>query len=173
MSRDVSTFISARIRVMVFNATFNNISVIWLGSVLLVHETRVPGENLRRASDIHTHWRHRRMGHGFRPPFFFSTPPLFFKIFKIILNDYENFEKKGGVSREKKGGTKSMLHAPVIGDTEIYIHRAKYHKRKVIVLLLLLFTAYILITTLVYSNFFPYKRALNCNITYLLRWDPV
>jgi hypothetical protein len=33
------------IRVMVFNATFNNISVkLWL-SVLLVEETRVPGEN--------------------------------------------------------------------------------------------------------------------------------
>jgi hypothetical protein len=32
-------------RVMVFNATFSNISVIsWL-SVLLVEETRVPGEN--------------------------------------------------------------------------------------------------------------------------------
>jgi hypothetical protein len=34
-----------RVRVMVFNATFSNISVIsWL-SVLLVEETRVPGEN--------------------------------------------------------------------------------------------------------------------------------
>ena len=33
------------VRVMVFNATFNNISVIsWL-SVLLVEETGVPGEN--------------------------------------------------------------------------------------------------------------------------------
>jgi hypothetical protein len=29
---------------MVFNATFNNISVILGGSVLLVEETRVPGE---------------------------------------------------------------------------------------------------------------------------------
>ena len=35
------------IRVMVFNATFNNISVIpWL-SFLLVEETGVPGENHR------------------------------------------------------------------------------------------------------------------------------
>jgi hypothetical protein len=30
---------------MVFNATFNNISVISWQSVLLVEETRVPGEN--------------------------------------------------------------------------------------------------------------------------------
>jgi hypothetical protein len=30
---------------MVFNATFNNISVISWRSVLLVEETRVPGEN--------------------------------------------------------------------------------------------------------------------------------
>jgi hypothetical protein len=34
-----------RVRVMVFNATFNNISVILWGSVLLVEETEVPGEN--------------------------------------------------------------------------------------------------------------------------------
>ena len=32
---------------MVFNATFNNISVIALRSVLLVEETGVPGENYR------------------------------------------------------------------------------------------------------------------------------
>jgi hypothetical protein len=34
-------------RFMVFDATFNNISVILLRSVLLVEETRVPGENNR------------------------------------------------------------------------------------------------------------------------------
>ena len=34
-------------RVMLFNATFNNISVISWRSVLLVEETRVPGENHR------------------------------------------------------------------------------------------------------------------------------
>jgi hypothetical protein len=34
-------------RVMVFNATFNNISVISWRSFLLVQETRVPGENHR------------------------------------------------------------------------------------------------------------------------------
>jgi hypothetical protein len=33
------------VRVLVFNATFNNISVISWWSVLLVEETRVPGEN--------------------------------------------------------------------------------------------------------------------------------
>jgi len=32
---------------MVFNATFKNISVILWRSVLLVEETRVPGENHR------------------------------------------------------------------------------------------------------------------------------
>jgi len=34
---------------MVFNATFNNISVISWRSVLLIEETGVPGENHRRA----------------------------------------------------------------------------------------------------------------------------
>jgi hypothetical protein len=34
-----------RVRVMVFNATFNNISVISWWPVLLVEETIVPGEN--------------------------------------------------------------------------------------------------------------------------------
>ena len=33
------------VRAMVFNATFNNISVISCWSVLLVEETGVPGEN--------------------------------------------------------------------------------------------------------------------------------
>jgi hypothetical protein len=35
----------ATVRVMVFNATFNNILVIFWRSVLLVEETGVPGEN--------------------------------------------------------------------------------------------------------------------------------
>jgi hypothetical protein len=35
---------------MVFNATFNNISVTSLRSVLLVEETGVPGENHRPAA---------------------------------------------------------------------------------------------------------------------------
>jgi hypothetical protein len=35
------------VRVMVFNATFNNISVISRRSVLLVEETGVPGESHR------------------------------------------------------------------------------------------------------------------------------
>ena len=33
------------VRVMMLNATFNNISVILWWSVLFVEETRVPGEN--------------------------------------------------------------------------------------------------------------------------------
>ena len=67
---------------IVFNATFNNISVVSRRSVLLVEETRVPGENHISASDklyhivlyrvhmamheirtlnfsSHTHWSHR------------------------------------------------------------------------------------------------------------------
>ena len=42
------------VRVMVFNATFNNISVISWRSVLLVEETGVPGENRRPAT---IHWQ--------------------------------------------------------------------------------------------------------------------
>jgi hypothetical protein len=40
--------------VMVFNATYNNISVISWRSVLLVEETEVPGENHRPAA---SHWQ--------------------------------------------------------------------------------------------------------------------
>jgi hypothetical protein len=36
--------------VMVFNTTFNNISVILWQSVLLVQETEVPGENYKPAA---------------------------------------------------------------------------------------------------------------------------
>ena len=39
------------VRVMVFNATFNNISIISQRSVLLVEETRVPGENHRHVAN--------------------------------------------------------------------------------------------------------------------------
>ena len=39
-----------RVRFMVLNATFNNISVISWRSVLLVEETGVPGENHRPAT---------------------------------------------------------------------------------------------------------------------------
>jgi len=41
-------------RVMVFNTTFNNISVISWGSVLLVEETRVPRDNHWPAA---SHWQ--------------------------------------------------------------------------------------------------------------------
>jgi hypothetical protein len=37
---------------MVFNATFNNISVISWWSVLLVEETRVPGEKTTNLSQV-------------------------------------------------------------------------------------------------------------------------
>jgi hypothetical protein len=46
--------LGVRVRDLVFNATFNNISVISWWSVLLVEETRVPGENHWPAS---SHWQ--------------------------------------------------------------------------------------------------------------------
>jgi hypothetical protein len=39
---------------MVFNATFNNTSVVLWRSALLVEETRVPGENHR---PVASHWQ--------------------------------------------------------------------------------------------------------------------
>ena len=42
------------IRLMMVNATFNNISVISWRSVLLVEETGVPGENHR---PVASHWQ--------------------------------------------------------------------------------------------------------------------
>jgi hypothetical protein len=42
-----SLIVEVKVRVMVFNATFNNISVISWWSVLLVEETEVPRENHR------------------------------------------------------------------------------------------------------------------------------
>jgi hypothetical protein len=47
-------FILKWVRVMVFNATFNNISVISWQSVLLLEETRVPEENQWPAA---SHWQ--------------------------------------------------------------------------------------------------------------------
>jgi len=41
------TLITSNVRVMVFNAPFSNISVASGWPVLLVEETRVPGENFR------------------------------------------------------------------------------------------------------------------------------
>jgi hypothetical protein len=40
------------VRVMVFNATFNNISVTSWRSVLLVEETGIPGENHRSVASL-------------------------------------------------------------------------------------------------------------------------
>jgi hypothetical protein len=36
---------NCRVRIIVFNASFNNISAISWQSVLLMEETRIPGEN--------------------------------------------------------------------------------------------------------------------------------
>ena len=46
------------VRVMVFNATFNNISVISWRSVLLVEETGVPRENQQPAASHWQTWSH-------------------------------------------------------------------------------------------------------------------
>jgi hypothetical protein len=43
----ITNTIDTRVRVMVVNATFNNISVILWQTVLLVAETEVPGEHHR------------------------------------------------------------------------------------------------------------------------------
>jgi hypothetical protein len=42
--------VRVRVRFMVFNVTFNNISAISWQSVLLMEETGVPGENHRPAA---------------------------------------------------------------------------------------------------------------------------
>ena len=66
-----------RIRVKVFNATFNNISVISWWSVLLVEETRLPGENHRPAT---SHWQ--TLSHNVVS----STPVwLWFKITTLVV----------------------------------------------------------------------------------------
>jgi hypothetical protein len=43
--KETQVFLGLRVRVMMFNANFNNISVISWWSVLLVEETGVSGEN--------------------------------------------------------------------------------------------------------------------------------
>ena len=45
--KNVNIHINFMVWFMAFNATFNNISVISWRTVLLVEETRVPGENHR------------------------------------------------------------------------------------------------------------------------------
>ena len=46
--------LGVRVRVMLFSANFRNISVIWWRSVVLVAETRIPGENYIPAA---SHWQ--------------------------------------------------------------------------------------------------------------------
>jgi hypothetical protein len=60
-------FFRGEVRVMVFNATFNNISFISWRSVLLVEETVVSGENHRPAA---SHWQ--TLSHNFAS----NTPRL-------------------------------------------------------------------------------------------------
>jgi len=49
-------FFVVRVRVMVFNAAFNNISAILWRSVLLLEETRVRGENHVLFFSFTKHW---------------------------------------------------------------------------------------------------------------------
>jgi hypothetical protein len=53
MENYVPPFLGAGVRVKVFNATFNSISVISWQSVLLMEETGGPGENHRPATTSH------------------------------------------------------------------------------------------------------------------------
>jgi len=52
--QDDDTMVGCHLRFMVFNATFNNISVISWQSVLLMEETEVPVENNR---PVASHWQ--------------------------------------------------------------------------------------------------------------------
>jgi hypothetical protein len=51
LNTNVKTNLLNRVRFMVFNATFNNISVISWRSVLLVDENGIPGEKHRPAAN--------------------------------------------------------------------------------------------------------------------------
>ena len=54
ISKCVLVYLSRRVGITVFKATFNNISVISWQSVLMVEETRVHGENHRPTT---SHWQ--------------------------------------------------------------------------------------------------------------------
>jgi len=51
LNTNVKTNLLNRVRFMVFNTTFNNISVISRQSVLLVEENGIPGEKHRPAAN--------------------------------------------------------------------------------------------------------------------------
>ena len=55
-----------RFRFMVFNTTFNNISVILWRSVLLVEETRVPRENHRLVASL-TNFKDKKYVYRVKP----------------------------------------------------------------------------------------------------------
>ena len=50
----MDVFSMIRVSIIVFNATFNNISAVYWRSVLLVEETRIPRENHR---PVASHWQ--------------------------------------------------------------------------------------------------------------------
>jgi uncharacterized protein YjlB len=69
---------------MVFNATFNNISIISWDSVLLAEETRVPGENHR---PVTSYWQ--TLSHNVASSYyniFYSDE--WWKFLKLILQSY-------------------------------------------------------------------------------------
>ena len=78
-------------RFIVFNAIFNNISVIWWQSVLLVEETGLPRENLR---SFENDWE----GHlaNWRGRFFLHTKPATVFLYIVV-----NIEKSHIISFNK------------------------------------------------------------------------
>jgi hypothetical protein len=66
--------------VMVFNATFNNISAISWGSVILVEETGVPGEN---PGPVVSHWQ--TLSHNYISGVFILWSLFFFILFLCLF----------------------------------------------------------------------------------------
>ena len=78
------------LRVIVFNTTFNNISAISWRSVLLVEETRVPGENhwpVTRQTLSHNVVSSTPRLSGIFGPEVFSVPNFFFRKVYLDLKD--------------------------------------------------------------------------------------
>jgi len=72
-------YIGVRVKVTIFNATFSNISAMPWWSVLLVEETRVPGENHR---PVASQWQ--SVSHNF----VLDTPRLRFELTPLVVKIY-------------------------------------------------------------------------------------
>jgi hypothetical protein len=92
-------------RVMVFKATFNNISVISWQSVLLVEETGVPGENHR---PVESHWQtlsHNVVSNTPRMIKWLVSTCLYILIFHFLLQVDVSWYNRGGRDRMVVGFT--------------------------------------------------------------------